>query len=117
MRDGESSRSGKLNKAMSKQQLIRAIQFFTERVADARHMQRNIVKFTGHCLKDIIEFTEKSPSGASAVNILWHDFLFIFFQFFLGKSFDSVSNCSLKFSVLSCCQQYMMNSWLYSLAT
>ena len=68
--------------AVPKEKLLQAIQFLNNRAKLVGKMQRNFGLFTDKFLKDIVE--ESKSLTASRVSILWHDFIFVFFQFFIG---------------------------------
>jgi hypothetical protein len=68
--------------AVPKEKLLQAIQFLNNRAKLVGKMQRYFGLFTDKFLKDIVE--ESKSLTASRVSILWHDFIFVFFQFFIG---------------------------------
>lgn len=71
-----------VNKSVSTELFQQAIVFFTNQVKGVEKMQRGFVVFTEKSLKDVGAVSVRSEG--SAVGILWHDFLFIFFQYFIG---------------------------------
>lgn len=68
---------------VSKKKLKEAIFFFEERVKDMGRINLNFTTFTAQTMKALIEVSDKS-FDTQTVSIMWHDFLFIFFQFFTG---------------------------------
>jgi hypothetical protein len=71
------------HKTVSKERLTQAIRFFTARVEQVRQIKSSFVTFTEQTLKEVETATQQAPRAAN-INVLWHDFLFIFFQYFIG---------------------------------
>lgn len=74
--------TGETHKIVSKEKLLQAFQFFEKGVNDVEKMQLNFFEFTRLLIANI----EQMQHQLSAKNycILWHDFLFVFFQYFIA---------------------------------
>ena len=76
---------GGSNRMVSCELLQQAILFFTDREKEADTMQRAFAAFTERVLKEVQAASQRASE--KAIGVLWHDFLFIFFQYFIGIIF------------------------------
>ena len=63
--------------------LVKAIKFLSTQAKVAGDIQRRFVSFTEKSLQEIVTESARS-AGSPTISILWHDYMFVFFQYFIG---------------------------------
>mmetsp|Transcript_23458 Transcript_23458/g.39791 ORF Transcript_23458/g.39791 Transcript_23458/m.39791 type:complete len:1007 (-) Transcript_23458:1316-4336(-) len=86
-------RSGSKEPAALKDKLLRSIQFLEAQVKAVGKIQQHFVSFTDRSLKEILIESEKY-AGSPRISILWHDFVFIFFQYFIAIYDEFMALCT-----------------------